>query len=72
MDVTIVTKQLRQNPFEVYRDPLTGKWVVIKNQKVTSDRILNSPKGLLKESKSAGICSIYEVPAPSGEHPLGE
>lgn len=25
-------KQLRQNPFTTYRDPMTGKWVVVKPQ----------------------------------------
>ncbi len=26
------TKPLRQNPFMTYRDPDTGKWLVVKQQ----------------------------------------
>lgn len=26
------TKQLRQNTYTTYRDPITGKWLVVKEQ----------------------------------------
>ena len=30
--MTNQTKPLRQNPFMTYRDPDTGKWLVVKQQ----------------------------------------
>lgn len=26
----VARKSLRKNPFQVYRDPITGKWIVIQ------------------------------------------
>lgn len=28
--ICISRKTLRKNPFETYRDPITGKWIVIR------------------------------------------
>lgn len=72
MEVTTVTEQLRQNPYEVYRDPLTGKWIVLKNPKLTSDRNFNNPKPLSKPSKSIGTAGVQELLPEGGEAPLKE
>ncbi len=31
-----VLKPLKQNPFVTYRDPVTGRWLVVKNSNNTS------------------------------------
>jgi hypothetical protein len=73
MDVTTVTQQkLRPNPFEAYRDPLTGKWVVINCLKVTSDHNFNPPKPLSNDSKSREIGSFQELPPHPKDQPRGE
>ncbi|MCT7973285.1 hypothetical protein [Laspinema olomoucense] len=72
MEVTTVTQQLRQNPYEVYRDPLTGKWIVIKNPQLTSDRNFNNPKPLSNLSQSIGTGGVQELLPDGGETPLKE
>jgi hypothetical protein len=72
MEVTTVTQKLRQNPYEVYRDPLTGKWIVIKNPKLMGDRNFNNPKPLSNPSKSIGTGGDPELPPDGGEPPLKE
>ncbi|MBO0350729.1 hypothetical protein J0895_16845 [Phormidium pseudopriestleyi FRX01] len=72
MEVTTVTQKLRQNPYEVYRDPLTGKWIVIKNSKLMSDRNFNNPKLLGNPSKSIGTGGVQELLPDCGEAPLKE
>jgi hypothetical protein len=72
MEVTTVTQKLRQNPYEVYRDPLTGKWIVIKNPKLMSDRNFNNPKPLSNPSQSIGTGGDQELPPDCGEPPLQE
>jgi hypothetical protein len=37
---------LRENPFHTYRDPKTGKWLVIDNPKPTDPRIFKNPKSI--------------------------
>ncbi len=36
-------KKLRPNPFETYRDPITGRWVVVKkeNSQVPNQKMLD-------------------------------
>lgn len=46
MQAIAATKQLRENPFQTYRDPQTGKWVVIPNPKPDSDRSFTHSKSL--------------------------
>lgn len=72
MEVTTLTQQLRQNPYEVYRDPLTGKWIVIKNPKLMSDRHFNNPKPFSKSSKSIEKAGFQELIPDCGEAPLKE
>ncbi len=72
MDVTTVTQKLRQNPYEVYRDPLTGKWMVIKNPKVAGDRHGNHSKPLSNLSQSLKTGEGQELPPDCGEPPLKE
>ena len=72
MDVTTVTQQLRQNPYEVYRDPLTGKWIVIKNLKLMSDRHVNHSKPLSNLSQSLKTGESEELRLDVGEMPLKE
>ncbi|HEY9838085.1 MAG TPA: hypothetical protein V6D27_14445 [Vampirovibrionales bacterium] len=72
MDVTTVTQQLRKNPYEVYRDPLTGKWLVIKNPKLPSDRLFNHSKPLSNLSQSLKTPEGQEVFSDCGEPPLKE
>lgn len=72
MEVTRVTQKLRQNPFEVDRDPRTGKWIVIKNPKLMSDRNFNNPKPLSNPSKSIETGGTQELYPDGGEEPLKE
>ncbi len=72
MEVTTVTQNLRQNPYEVYRDPLTGKWIVIKNQNLMSDRNFNNSKPLSNPPKSIGTAGTQELPPDCGGPPLKE
>ncbi|BAI91719.1 hypothetical protein SPLC1_S260450 [Arthrospira platensis C1] len=32
MDTQIGYKKLKSNPFTTYRDPISGKWIVIKSE----------------------------------------
>lgn len=70
MDVTRVTQQLRTNPYEVYRDPLTGQWIVIKNPKLPSDRHCHPAKPLSNLSPSLKTAEGQEVRSDSGEPPV--
>ncbi|MCT7982592.1 hypothetical protein NG796_04730 [Laspinema sp. A4] len=72
MDVTTVTQQLRKNPYEVYRDPLTGKWIVIKNPRLPSDRLFNPSKPLSTLSQSVKTAEGQELLSDCGEVSLKE
>ncbi|MGL5192261.1 MAG: hypothetical protein ACRC8Y_01480 [Chroococcales cyanobacterium] len=72
MDVTTVTQKLRQNPYEVYRDPLTGKWIVINNPKLPCDRHVNPSKPLSNLSQSLKTGEGQELLPNCGEVPLKE
>ncbi|MCT7966710.1 hypothetical protein NG799_10240 [Laspinema sp. D1] len=72
MEVTTVTQKLRQNPYEVYRDPLTGKWMVIKNPKLHGDRHVNPSKPLSNLFQSLKPGEGQELRSECGELPLKE
>ncbi|WP_254565716.1 hypothetical protein [Oscillatoria sp. HE19RPO] len=72
MEVTTVTQKLRQNPYEVYRDPITGQWMVIKNPKLPSDRHVNPSKPLSNLAQSLKTGESQELHSEGGEAPLKE
>ena len=62
----ISTKPLKQNPFLTYRDPVTGRWVVVQNAEAEAPVPLQSPMTILHHPSERAIVPTLAETALAG------